>query len=237
MKKAIIVGASSGIGRQLALVLLTKGYRVGVTARRASLLATLKSQHPEAIVAKAFDCTQTDTLVILEQLALELRGMDLFVFCAGTGDLNATLSSAIENRTNQLNVMAFTTIVGWAFRYFETRQQGHLVAISSIAGFRGNRMAPAYNASKAYQINYLEGLRQKTASAKLNITVSDIRPGFVATAMAKGDGQFWVATIEKAALQIFNHIRRKSEAAYITKRWRIIAILLKFLPNWLYKRL
>ena len=143
----------------------------------------------------------------------------------------------IENSTNKLNVIAFTEIVDWTFNYFEKQGKGHLIAISSIAGIRGSRIAPAYNASKAYQINYLEGLRQKATKTKKPIYITDIRPGFVDTDMAKGEGQFWVATKEKAAKQIFGFIKKKKTVGYVSKRWRLIAILLKVIPNGIYKRI
>jgi short-subunit dehydrogenase len=159
------------------------------------------------------------------------------ILSSGTGDLNEKLEFDIENSTNKLNVIAFTEIVDWTFNYFEKQGKGHLVAISSIAGIRGSRIAPAYNASKAYQINYLEGLRQKAKKTKLPIYVTDIRPGFVDTDMAKGEGQFWVATKEKAAKQILGLIKRKKNVGYVSKRWRLISILLKGLPNWIYNRM
>ena len=151
--------------------------------------------------------------------------------------MNKKLEFKKENSTNQLNVIAFTEIVGWAFNYFEKQGKGHLVAISSIAGLRGSRMAPAYNASKAYQINYLEGLRQKAMNSKKQIYVTDIRPGFVDTEMAKGDGQFWVSTKEKAAKQIYGLIKNKKNIGYVSKRWRLISLILKIMPNGMYKKL
>ena len=159
------------------------------------------------------------------------------ILSSGIGDLNEKLNYGIENKTNLLNVNAFTEIVDWTFNYFEKEGKGHLAAISSIAGIRGSRMAPAYNASKAYQINYLEGLRQKATKTKKPIYVTDIRPGFVDTDMAKGEGQFWVATKEKAAQQIFEIIKRKKSIGYVTKRWRLIAGILKRLPSGIYKRM
>ena len=98
-------------------------------------------------------------------------------------------------------------------------------------------MAPAYNATKAFQINYLEGLRQKASKLKMPITVTDIRPGFVNTNMAKGEGQFWVAPVGKAANQTFDAIKRKKKVAYISRRWRLVAILLKLIPGSLYARM
>ena len=167
----------------------------------------------------------------------QIGGLDLLVLSSGTGDLDEDLNFEIENKTNLLNVNAFTEIVNWAFNHFEKQGKGHLLAISSIAGIRGSRIAPAYNASKAYQINYLEGLRQKAAKTKKPIYVTDIRPGFVDTDMAKGEGQFWVATKEKAAQQIFGIMKKKKGIGYVTKRWWIIAKLLRLIPNGIYKRM
>ena len=106
-----------------------------------------------------------------------------------------------------------------------------------VAGLRGNGIAPSYNASKAYQINYLEGLRQKASKLKSSILITDVRPGFVDTAMAKGEGQFWVSSVEKASKQIFNSIQKKKKVVYVTKRWRFIALLLKSIPRIVYDRL
>jgi short-subunit dehydrogenase len=98
--------------------------------------------------------------------------------------------------------------------YFKKQGHGHLVNISSIAGLIGNGEAPSYNATKAFQINYLEGLRLNAYKSRVNIHVTDVRPGFVDTDMAKGDGLFWVAPVEKAAQQIFTAIKRKRKVYY-----------------------
>ena len=237
MKKAIIIGASSGIGNELAKILVQNGYKVGITARRKTELEKLKKDNPNNYVISSFDCTTESNSEKLFELTNQIGGLDLLILSSGTGDLNEELDFEIENNTNLLNVNAFTEIVDWTFNYFEKQGKGHLVAISSIAGIRGSRMAPAYNASKAYQINYLEGLRQKAAKTKKPICVTDIRPGFVDTDMAKGEGQFWVGTKKKAARQIFGIVKRKKGIGYITKRWWIIAKLLRLIPNGIYKRM
>lgn len=237
MKKAIIIGATSGIGRALAQILTENDYKIGITGRRLENLETLKNSNPKKYIINAYDCTKESNADKLTALTNELGGLDLLILSSGTGDLNESLDFEIENSTNQLNVIAFTEIVNWAFNYFKKQAKGHVVVISSIAGIRGSRMAPAYNASKAYQINYLEGLRQKAKKSGLTISVTDIRPGFVDTDMAKGEGQFWVASKEKAATQIYNLIRRKKDVGYVTKRWWLIAMILKALPNWVYKRM
>jgi len=98
-------------------------------------------------------------------------------------------------------------------------------------------MAPAYSATKAYQINYMEALRKKAFKAGGKITVTDVRPGLVDTAMAKGDGLFWVMPVEKVARQICSAIRKRKSKIYVTKRWHVLATINKNLPFGLYKRL
>ncbi len=238
MKKAIIVGATSGIGKQLAIILTDNDYKVGITGRREQLLNELKATGPDKFAVAGFDVTIIDEIPAqLNKLANELGGLDLLIISSGTGKINLSLDAEIERQTNEVNVTGFTAVADWAFNYFQQQGFGHLAAITSIAGIRGSRQSPAYFASKAYQIRYLEGLRQKARSLKLPIYVTDIIPGFVDTAMAAGDNLFWMASVEKASKQIFDAIKKKRDLAYITKRWRIVAVILKLTPRFLYKRL
>ena len=238
MKKAIIIGASSGIGKGLAKLLTENDYKVGITGRKAKLLDELKKTNPNSFFIKTFDVTDTKTSVEkLEELTSELGGLDLLILSSGTGDLNETLDFEIEKKVIDLNVTGFTNIIDWTFKYFEKQEFGHLVAITSVAGIRGSRQAPSYNATKSYQINYLEGLRQKSTKSKKSIFVTDIRPGLVDTDMAKGDGLFWVMLVEKVAKQIFKGIKKKSKVVYVTKRWGFIGRLLKILPRFIYDRM
>jgi short-subunit dehydrogenase len=238
MKKAIVIGATSGIGEGLAKILTENNYKVGITGRRTELLEALKAQKPNDYFISSFDISNTKMIdEKLTALVSELGGLDLLVISSGTGELNEPLNFSIEKQTIDTNVLGFTCIADWAFNYFDKKQSGHIVAISSIAGLRGNGVAPAYNASKAYQINYLEGLRQKASKQKSKIVLTDVRPGFVDTAMAKGEGQFWVAKVEKVSKQIFNAIQTKKKIVYVTKRWRLIALLLKNIPRILFDRM
>ena len=237
MKKAIVIGATSGIGNELSKTLVQNGYKVGITGRRKPELEKLQKSNLDNYVISSFDCTNVNNSEKLDELTSLIDGLDLLILSSGTGDLNENLDFEIENKTNSLNVNAFTEIVDWAFNYFEKQGKGHLVAISSIAGLRGSRIAPAYNASKAYQINYIEGLRQKATKTKKPIYITDIRPGFVDTDMAKGEGKFWVASKEKATQQIFEIIKRKKNIGYVTKRWWLVAKLLSWIPNGIYKKM
>ena len=238
MKNAIIIGATSGIGRALAQKLASENYKVGITGRRLELLNELKSQNPQLFFPLKLDIRETHKVAeAMELLVKQLGGLDLIVVSSGTGDLNSQLNFEIEHRTIETNVAGFTCVTNWAFNYFETQQSGHLVAISSVGGLRGSGIAPAYNATKAFQMNYLEGLRQKATKLRMPIFITDIRPGFVDTDMAKGEGQFWVSTVEKAANQIMVAIKAKKNIAYVTRRWRLVAFLLKRIPRSVYKRM
>lgn len=238
MKKAIIIGASSGIGKGLAKLLTENDYKVGITGRKTELLDELKKTNSNSFLIKTFDATDTKISVEkLEELTSELGGLDLLILSSGTGDLNETLDFEIERKVIDLNVTGFTNIIDWTFNYFEKQEFGHLVAISSVAGIRGSRQAPSYNATKSYQINYLEGLRQKSTKSKKPIFVTDIRPGLVDTNMAKGEGLFWVMPVEKVAKQIFKAIKNKNKVVYVTKRWGLIGRLLKIMPRFIYDRM
>ena len=238
MKKAIIIGATSGIGKSMAELLLLEGYEVGVTGRREELFQSIKTQETCRIFFKKMDVQDLSTLEpICNELVSQMGGLDLLIISAGIGKENKNLIFDIENSVIKTNIQGFTCMADWGLRYFKQQGYGHLVNISSIAGIRGNGIAPSYNATKAYQINYLEGLRQKAKKLKTKIFVTDIRPGFVNTEMAKGEGLFWVASVEKASKQIYNAISKKRKIVYVTKRWGIIATILKIIPNFFYDKM
>jgi short-subunit dehydrogenase len=238
MKKAIVVGATSGLGRGISKLLVDNDYKVGITGRRANMLNEIKKEKPEFYIIKTFDTVDTNSISNhLNELTQELGGLDLLIINSSSGDLNDNLDFEIEKSIIDTNVSEFTAIADWTFNYFNQQNYGHLVSISSVAGLRGSRRAPSYFASKAFQINYLEGLRQKARKIKCPIYITDIRPGFVETDMEKRDDMFWASTVVKASTQIFKAILTKRKIVYITKRWRIIALLLKLLPNWIYDKL
>ncbi|MHC1726804.1 MAG: SDR family NAD(P)-dependent oxidoreductase [Syntrophobacteraceae bacterium] len=238
MKRAVVIGASSGIGRELAVILSSEGYTVGLAARRLHLIEELKENLPGPAYLKQIDVADpVSAMDLLEQLISEMGGADLIVISAGTGALNPGLEWTEEKRTIDTNVSGFTAMANAAFRHFEQAGRGHLVGISSIAAIRGSRQSPAYNASKAFEANYLEGLRARAMKARLPIVVTDIQPGLVDTRMAQGEGLFWVASPQKAARQIYDAIERKAKLAYVTKRWSLIAWLLKILPDSVYARI
>ena len=231
MRKAIVIGATSGIGKSISEILIQNGYAVGVTGRRLEMLQSLKEKYPKQMCYSQMDVQELSSIEsICNKLVHQLGGLDLLIISAGIGDENKMLDFAIENKVIKTNIQGFTCVADWGMNYFKKQGYGHLVNISSIAGLMGNGEAPSYNATKAFQINYLEGLRLNADKSGAEIIVTDIRPGYVDTDMAKGDGMFWVAPVEKAAQQIFTAIKRKKKVVYISKRWRIIGLLLKIIP-------
>jgi short-subunit dehydrogenase len=238
MQKVIIIGASSGIGKELARLYAGAGHFVGVTGRRQDLLYLLQLEYPNRFVTECFDVTGNGNIVHLESLIQKLGGLDLLIYNAGYGDTDKNLDWGIDKTTVDTNVNGFIEIVNYTFNYFVRQRHGHLATTSSIASIRGNGMSPAYSASKAFQSVYFEGLHIKTKSQKLSdIHVTDIQPGFVDTKMAKADKKFWVASPAKAATQIFRALGKKKWRVYITRRWWLIAKLAKWMPDFIYHRI
>ena len=185
MKKVIIIGATSGIGRELAKLYAVNNWLVGATGRRKELLQSLQKEFPDNILTECFDVTGTENIGSIENLIQQLGGLDLLIYNSGYGEPSSTLDWKIDNETTQINVNGFVEIVHFAFNYFMAEGKGHIAATSSIAAIRGNSFAPAYSASKAYMSTYMEGLYIKAAKLKLPVYITDIQPGFVNTAMAK----------------------------------------------------
>ena len=234
----VIIGATSGIGKALFEKYASEDNRIGIIGRRANLLEELSRKYPSKTISAKADITNLEEIDrAINALHKDLGHIDLAIVCAGIGEINATLDYAVERPTIDTNVVGWTFVIDMLYHIFEQQCHGHLVAITSAGGLRGEPMAPAYSATKAYQINYMEALRKKAYKSGNQIAVTDIRPGLVDTAMAKGEGLFWVMPVDKVASQIIAAIRKKNSIAYVTKRWHILAIITKILPYCLYKRM
>jgi len=237
MKSAVIVGGSSGIGRALAVALSRDGYRVGVLARRTDLLTQLQSELAGSCVIRTADVSEPDlAMPILREIVEELHDVELFIISAGTGADNAALAWEPERETIAVNVLGFAGMVNVAVAHLQARGSGHLVGISSLAALRGIGAAPAYAASKAFVSNYLQGVRYRFKKMKLPIVVTDVQPGFVDTRMSAGN-RFWICSPERAAQQIAAAIRSRKDHVYVTRRWRLIAWVLRALPDAVYSKL
>jgi len=239
MKNAIVFGATSGIGKSLTEILVKEGYRVAITGRRLPLLEALKKEFPNQILIKQNDIQDVqDVERIFGEIVSEFGTVDLVIQSSGVGFVNPKLEWSKEEQSIQTNVLGVTKLYTLAYNLFKKQQFGHLVGITSIASIRGNRAAPVYFASKAYQKAYLESLYIKTKSIKSKaVFITEIRPGFVATAMALGEAVFWMVPLEKAANQIYDAIKSKKRVAYISKRWKLVAWGLKLSPAWFLKKM
>lgn len=234
--KAVIIGATSGIGRELAKQMSNEGYLVGITGRRSHLLDSLEKELLGECFKSQMDLTRvSESVEALEKLLETMGDVDIIVVNSGVGSNDPEFPLSDELETVAVNVTGFTAMANVAYHYFSDKQKGHIVGISSVASVRGGPAA-VYHASKAYVSTYLEGLSCRSHAQKNNIFVTDIRPGFVDTAMAKGEGLFWKAPVEKAVKQIFDAIKEKRRIAYITKRWRLIGLLMSCLPFALYRK-
>lgn len=238
MKKAIIIGSSSGIGMQLAKVMSKDGFVLGLTGRRIELLNNLKNNLSTQAYTKQMDITNfNESISCLNSLIDEMEGVDVIIVCAGTGYINKNLEWKLEQETINTNVLGATAIIDASINYFISRKSGHLAVISSIASLRGSAECPAYNASKAYLSNYLEGIRCKMKKQNLDIAITDIKPGLVNTAMAKGDGLFWVMPLQKVTDQIYTALKKRKDQVYVTKRWAFLGLVLKLIPKSLYYKM
>ncbi|MDE6755659.1 MAG: SDR family NAD(P)-dependent oxidoreductase [Muribaculaceae bacterium] len=222
----LIIGASSGIGRELWKHYASDGNRVAVLARRGELLQQMKNARPDHTLAICCDISgHTSLETAIASVNSEFAVIDLAIICAGIGELNPQLDIEIERETISVNVAGWTDAVNATYHVFERQGYGHLVTVTSIGGLNPTPIAPSYSASKAYQINYTRSLIKKAKGT--GITVTEIRPGLVDTRMAKGDGLFWVMPLPAVTSQIVNAIRRKKKLRIVTKRWRIANFILR----------
>ena len=238
MKRVVIIGASSGMGMEVAKLFLAEGCMLGVAARREDRLQAIKQFAPDRVVTATIDVTADDAPQRLRALIDELGGMDLFFYSSGIGKQNRMLTPDIELNTVNTNGMGFTRMIGEAYRYFAERGEGHIAAITSIAGTKGLGPAPSYSATKAMQNVYLQSLEQQAHARGLKIRFTDIRPGFVETDLLKGDFRYpMMLKPEKVARQIVKAVNNKRHVKVIDWRYAILTALWRRLPRSLWRHL
>lgn len=238
MKQIIIIGATSGIGLEVARNLLKEGYRIGAAGRRMEALKALQKEWPEQVEVQELDVTREDAPERLRQLIHSVGGMDTFLLSSGIGYQNTSLDMEVELKTVDTNVAGFTRMVDTAFSYFKERGGGHIAVISSIAGTKGLGVAPAYSATKRFQNTYIDALEQLSYLQKIPISFTDIRPGFVATALLN-DGKRYplLMTTEAVSRRIIRALHCKRRVVTIDMRYRILVFFWKMIPRWLWKRM
>lgn len=237
MKRIVIVGASSGLGFEVSRLLLAEGHTLGIAARREDRLMALKQEAPDRVKVAAIDVTAADAGTRLRQLIDRMGGMDLYFHVSGIGKQNRELTENIELNTVNTNGMGFTRMIGEAYRYFAERGEGHIVAITSIAGTKGLGPAPSYSATKAFQSNYLQALEQQANARNLNIRFTDIRPGFVDTDLLKGDYRYPMMLKPQAvARDIVKAIYGGRHVKVIDWKYAILTALWRRVPRFLWRQ-
>ena len=230
-RNAIVFGATSGIGKALSQLLVQDGYKVLITGRRLERLESLQATAPDSYVIRQHDITDVDdTGRLFEELPSTMGQVDLIIHNSGIGENNFDLEWEKDLPTLNTNVIGAARVYQLAYNYFKIQGHGHLVGITSIASLVGNRHVPAYHASKSFQSNYLESLWMKAKrTKKAKIQVTDILPGYVDTDIITGD-TFWMATLDKASRQIYAGIKKKKRKVYVTRRWGLVALMIRILP-------
>lgn len=238
MKCIVIVGATSGIGLEVAKLCIQAGWQIGAAGRREEALEKLRTQAPDLIVTESLDIRRDDAPEHLSRLIDKLGGMDIYLHCSGIGKRNTELHPDIEIDTLRTNGEGFVRMVTAAFGYFRAHGGGHLAVISSIAGTKGLGSAPAYSATKRMQNTYIDALAQLAHMEKLNIRFTDIRPGFVATPLLAGDGHYpMLMQVGKVAARIMKVLKRQRRRVVIDRRYAVMVFFWKMIPEWLWERL
>ena len=164
--------------------------------------------------------------------------MDIFLLCSGIGHQNRCLHQTIEMDTIETNVKGFTRMVLAAYHYFSGHGGGHIAVISSIAGTKGLGVAPSYSATKCFQNCYIDALAQLSRIEQRPISFTDIRPGFVRTALLN-DGLHYpmCLSLRYATRLIVEAIDRRKRRAIIDWRYALLVFFWRLIPHWLWERL
>ncbi|MFN9953464.1 MAG: SDR family NAD(P)-dependent oxidoreductase, partial [bacterium] len=126
-------------------ILVQQGYVVGITGRREELLQSIQTAYPGKIFVKKMNVQDLSTVEsICNELVHQIGGLDLLIISAGIGEANKDLNFDVENNVIKTNIQGFTCLADWGMNFFKKQGHGHLVNISSIAGIRGNGVAPSY---------------------------------------------------------------------------------------------
>lgn len=237
MKRAVVIGASSGMGMEISKLLLANGWTLGIAARRTDKLMAFKGQNPDRIEFKTIDVTADDAPIRLLSLIQRIGGMDLFFYASGIGKQNRNLDVDIEIQTVATNGLGFTRMIDAAFNYMVNNGGGHIACISSIAGTKGLGSAPSYSATKAFQNRYIQALEQLANQRNLPISFTDIRPGFVDTDLLSGVHKYpMLMDVEYVSRKIYGAVMRRKHVCIIDWRWSILIRLWHFIPNFIWRR-
>jgi short-subunit dehydrogenase len=243
-QKVMVVGASRGIGKEIALLHLRKGGRVALIGRNTSDLKSIPESKEEESRAMILTCDVTkisEIPGIFQKAISELGGLDKIYYCSGAlepqgpNEYNTT-KDMIMLETNLNGAIGFLNL---ASEYFLNQKSGSIIGISSVAGERGRKGNPVYNASKAGLNVYLEAIRFRLAPH--NVKVYTMKPGYVKTDMLKGlklkdSGLLAPISASYAAELINDAVESEEEVAYIPSKWALVALIIRWIPDFILKR-
>lgn len=241
MKKVVIVGASSGLGLQLAADFALAGWRVGMAARRIEPMQAIKDQYPDRVEVAAIDVTAPDAPRRFADLIEAIDGMDTLIYAAGTGFSDPELDDSRIVNTLEVNVVGFARIVAEAYKYYRATanlHQGQIAVITSVAATKGLGIAASYSASKRFQVQFVNALEQLAYTQQVNVAFTDIRPGFVRTPLLKADRRYpMIMNTATAARLIEQAVIRRKRVAVIDSRWRVVNALWSLIPQRLWRHI
>ena len=241
----IIIGATSGIGREVAEQLAAQGVRLGLAGRRIELLRELQERYGhERISIAQMDVTAPSATEALDNLLDEVGAPDVLLFASGVGKQNPELEEEREINTVNTNCGGMVRIVDHFINYvkrtteYNKGHKAHIAVITSVAGTMGMGQAPAYSASKSMQSAYIVALAQHVRMQRIPATFTDIRPGFVATELLNPAKHYpMLMTKAEAARHIIRGIERRKRIVIFDWRFRCIVALWRLIPRWLWERI
>ena len=229
------------MGMRIATDFARLGWRVGIAARREDRLKAVKNLYPDRIEYMTIDVAAPDATERFYKLIELIDGMDYLLYSAGCGWNNPELDETFDERTIDVNVKGFTRIINAAYKYYKDTanlHRGHIAAITSVAGVKGIGISATYSATKRYQWAYLQAIDQLAHQQHVNVSVTDIRPGFVDTPLLSGDKNYpLLMSIDYVAPRIERAIVRHRRVAVIDSRWAVITALWRMIPDPLWRRL
>lgn len=241
MKKIVIIGASSGIGRRMATDFARVGCRVGIAARRSEPLEEIRNLYPDNVAAMTIDVTAPDAVRRFYDLIELIDGMDIFINAAGIGFADPDLDDSRIASTLRTNVDGFARLTAAAYRYYRDTanvSRGQIAAITSIAGTKGIGIAAAYSASKRFQQSFIDALEQLAYQQQVNVAFTDIRPGFVDTPLLAGGRDYpMLMSVDKVAPLIETAILRRRRVYTVDYRWRAVNALWRMVPQRLWRHI
>ena len=241
MKKIIIIGASSGMGMRVATDFARLGWRVGIAARREDRLKDIKALYPDRVEYMAIDVAAPDAVEKFYNLIELIDGMDYLLYAAGSGWFNPALDNVRDDETIDVNVKGFTRIITAAYKYYRDTanvRRGHIAAITSVAGMKGIGVSASYSASKRYQWTFLQAIDQLAHQQRVNVAVTDLRPGFVDTPLLGVHKNYPMEmSVDYVAPRLEKAMLRGKRIAYIDSRWAVVTALWRMVPDSLWRRI